>query len=63
MYRIEVSTEEVRLLQAALHAYLDDYGHDEAELLREVKALIAKLPRAPGHPGAGRGDQSAVTEL
>jgi hypothetical protein len=45
MQTIELSDEELRLLQAALHSYLDDFGHDEADVLREVKALIAKLPR------------------
>jgi len=43
MTTIELSAEELRLLQNALHAYLDDFGHEEAEVLRDVKALIAKL--------------------
>jgi hypothetical protein len=46
MHTIEVTDEELRLLQAALHSYLDDFGHEEADLLRQVKALIAKLPRS-----------------
>jgi hypothetical protein len=44
MHKIELSDEQLRLLHAALHAYLDDFGHDEADVLRQVKALIAKLP-------------------
>lgn len=44
MHTIELSEEELRLLQAALHSYLDDFGHEEADVLRRVKALIAKLP-------------------
>jgi hypothetical protein len=47
MQTIELSDGELRLLHAALHSYLDDFGHEEADLLREIKALIAKLPR-PG---------------
>jgi hypothetical protein len=43
MHTIELTEEELRLIQNALHAYLDDFGHDEADVLREVKALIAKL--------------------
>jgi hypothetical protein len=46
MHTIELSDEELRLLHAALHSYLDDFGHEEADLLRQVKALIAKLPRS-----------------
>ena len=45
MHTIQLSDEELRLLQAALHSYLDDFGHEEADLLRLAKALIAKLPR------------------
>jgi hypothetical protein len=44
MHTIELTDEELRLLQAALRAYLDDFGHEEADVLRRVKALIAKLP-------------------
>ena len=44
MHSIELTNEELRLLQAALHSYLDDFGHEEADLLRSVKALLAKLP-------------------
>ena len=45
MHTIELTDEELRLLRAALHSYLDDFGHDEADVLRDLKALIAKLPR------------------
>jgi len=43
MPSVELTEEEMRLLRAALHAYLDDFGHNEADLLRSLKALIAKL--------------------
>jgi hypothetical protein len=45
MHTIELSDEELRLLHSALHSYLDDFGHEEADVLRVIKALIAKLPR------------------
>ena len=47
MHTIELSDEELKLLHAALHSFLDDFGHEEAEILRSVKAVIAKLPQ-PG---------------
>jgi hypothetical protein len=47
MHTIELTDEELRLLREALHAYLNDFGHDEADVLRDVKALIAKLPARP----------------
>ena len=46
MHTIELTDQELRLLQAALHSYLDDFGHEEADVLRDIKALIAKLPRS-----------------
>jgi hypothetical protein len=46
MHTIELDSEELRLLHEALHAYLDDFGHEEADVLRKIKQLIAKLPSA-----------------
>jgi len=46
MHTIELSDEELRVLSAALHAYLDDFGHEEADVLRAIKALIARLPQS-----------------
>jgi hypothetical protein len=45
VHTIELSNDELRLMHAALHSYLDDFGHEEADLLRLIKALLAKLPR------------------
>ena len=45
MYTIELTEDELRLVHAALHAYLNDFGHEEADVLRLIKELIAKLPR------------------
>jgi hypothetical protein len=45
-HAIELNEDELRLLQSALHAYLDDFGHEEADVLREIKELLAKLPTA-----------------
>jgi len=50
MHTIELTDAELRLLYSALHAYLDDFGHDEADVLREIKAVLAKLPTEPA-PG------------
>ena len=45
MHTIELTDEELRILHEALRSYLDDFGHDEADVLRAIKALIAKLPQ------------------
>ena len=44
MHTIELNDDDLRLLHAALHSYLDDFGHEEADVLRLIKQLIAKLP-------------------
>jgi hypothetical protein len=44
MHAIELTEEELTLVRAALHSYLDDFGHDEADVLRRIKELLAKLP-------------------
>ncbi|HET7554962.1 MAG TPA: hypothetical protein VFJ75_04855 [Gaiellaceae bacterium] len=48
-HTLELSDDDVRLLHAALHAYLDDFGHEEADVLRRIKELMARLP-TPGVP-------------
>ena len=44
-HTVQLTDEELRLIHSALHSYLDDFGHEEADVLRRIKALIAKLPR------------------
>jgi len=47
MHTIELTDDELRLLHAALHSYRDDFGHDEADVLRRIKELLSKLPAEP----------------
>jgi hypothetical protein len=44
MQTLELTDEELRLVRAALTAYLEDFGHDEAEILRALKAILTRLP-------------------
>jgi len=46
MHTIELTEEELTLVRSALHSYLDDFGHEEADVLRRLKELLAKLPSA-----------------
>jgi hypothetical protein len=43
MKTLDFDEDELELLRAAVRAYLDDFGHEEADLLRRVKQLLAKL--------------------
>jgi hypothetical protein len=47
MHTLELTDDELRMLRTAVHAYLDDFGHDEADVLRQIKLLLAKLPIPP----------------
>jgi hypothetical protein len=45
---IELTDDEVKLLRNALHAFLDDFGHEEEDVVARIEALLAKLPAAGG---------------
>jgi hypothetical protein len=44
MHTIELTEEELRLVRNALQSFLEDFGHDEADILRSIKQVLAKLP-------------------
>jgi hypothetical protein len=44
MHTIELNDDELRLLRNAVHAFMDDFGHEEMDVVRELQALLAKLP-------------------
>jgi hypothetical protein len=48
MHTIELTEEELTLVRAALHSYLDDFGHEEADVLRRIKEILGKLPAESG---------------
>ena len=43
-HTIELTNDELKLIRNALHSYLDDFGHEEADVLRAIKQLLEKLP-------------------
>lgn len=43
MKTLELDDAELRLLLSAVRSYLDDFGHEEADVLRRVKQLLTKL--------------------
>ena len=45
-HELLLADDEHQLLLAAVHAYLNDFGHEEADVLRRVKELHAKLEAA-----------------
>lgn len=55
MHTIELNDDELRLVLSAVHAYLDDFGHEEADVLRQIKSVLAKLAPATGTAGGRPG--------
>ena len=43
-HTIELDDDELKLVRSALHAYLNDFGHEQADILRQLKELLEKLP-------------------
>ena len=43
MHTVELTDDDLGILEAALHSYLDDFAHEEADVLRVAKALLTKL--------------------
>jgi hypothetical protein len=46
MHTIELTDEQLRLVISALSSYRDDFGHEEADVLRKIKELLQKLQSA-----------------
>lgn len=46
MHTVELTDDELRLLREALRAFMDDFGHEEMDVVRKVQGLLAKLPDA-----------------
>ncbi len=51
MNTIELTDEELRLAINAVHSFLDDFGHEEADLVVQLKRLLAKLQAASSLDG------------
>ncbi len=52
MTSIELNPGELRLVRNALHSFLDDFGHEEMDVVRQIQALLAKLPEESPSPAA-----------
>ena len=43
-FHLELTPPQLRIVNAALRAYFDDFGHDEREVRDVVRQILAKLP-------------------
>jgi hypothetical protein len=48
MHTIDLDDDELRLLREAVHAFLDDFGHEEQDVVNALRALLEKIDAAAG---------------
>jgi hypothetical protein len=41
--QLELTTQDLHLIINALRTYLSDYGHDEADVRRQIQSVLHKL--------------------
>jgi hypothetical protein len=45
MATVELTDAELRIVRSALKSFLDDFGHNEADVVRQIQAVLAKIPQ------------------
>lgn len=43
-YHLQLTPAQLKITHTALHALLDDFGHDEAEVHKVIRDVLDKLP-------------------
>lgn len=43
-FRLELTPAQLKITHTALHALLDDFGHDERDVGGVIREVLAKLP-------------------
>lgn len=43
-YRVDFTPAQLKVVHTALKSLLDDFGHDEADVVRVIHEVLAKLP-------------------
>jgi hypothetical protein len=43
-YHVDLTPAQLKLVHTALKSMLDDFGHDQADVLRAIHELLDKLP-------------------
>jgi hypothetical protein len=46
MISIEFTDEELALIRHALSAFLSDFGHNEKDVVHQLRELLGKIPSA-----------------
>ena len=43
-YHVELTPVQLKITYTALHSLLDDFGHEESDVMRVIHEVLAKLP-------------------
>jgi hypothetical protein len=43
-YHLELTPAQLKITHTALHSLLDDFGHDEPDVVRVINEVLEKLP-------------------
>jgi hypothetical protein len=43
-YHLELTPAQLKITHTALHSLLDDFGHDQPQVLRTIHEVLDKLP-------------------
>jgi hypothetical protein len=43
-YHLELTPAQLKITYSALHSLLDDFGHDQSDVIRVIHEVLAKLP-------------------
>jgi len=43
-YHLELTPAQLKITYTALHSLLDDFGHDESDVMRVIHEVLEKLP-------------------
>jgi hypothetical protein len=43
-YHLELTPAQLKVTHTALHSLLDDFGHEEADVVKLIHEVLAKLP-------------------
>jgi hypothetical protein len=43
-FRLDLTAAELKVTHTALKSLLDDYGHDEQDVIKVIRTVIDKLP-------------------
>jgi len=44
VFRLDLTAAELKVTHTALRSLLDDYGHDEQDVIQIIRRVIEKLP-------------------